>query len=239
MIRECDSPAYKGPEITILTGNSEVTSNLWANVEIAPGRFMQHILLPDTPPTVSVGEINPKLGVAFQWLEPSSDKAGEVFVSKCVTGHEVIEGKFELWPLIVKYYTPERHDLDPIFTVNLHHCKTPGCKCGLPKLDSHIKKLRSRYGTPGKNISIDDADSDAGDAQPPEFDDLLGDMRKNILLITLRTTLVSQVSPGTLWRRSCPTGRRIPRGKAARAEGALKISEEETKEEADCTGRIP
>ena len=68
---------------------------------------MQHIVLPDTPPTVSVGEINHKLGVGFQWLEPSSDKAGEVSVSKRVTGHEVIEGKFELWPLIAKSCTPE------------------------------------------------------------------------------------------------------------------------------------
>ena len=174
MIREKDFLPYKGPEITILTGNSDVTSNLWANVEIAPGRLMQHVVLPDTPPTVSVGRINHKLGVAFQWLEPSSDKAGEVFVAKRVTGHEVIEGKFELWPLIVKYYTPERHDLDPIFSVNLHHCNSPECKCGLPKLDNYIKKLRSWYGTPGQNISIEDADSDAGDEQPSESVDLLG-----------------------------------------------------------------
>ena len=85
MIQEGDVPFYTGPEIAILSGNSEITSNLWANAEIAPGRFMQHIILPDAPPTVSVGEIHHKLGVAFQWLEPSSDKAGEVFVSKCVT----------------------------------------------------------------------------------------------------------------------------------------------------------
>ena len=66
MKREEDFPPFQGPKISIETGNSDVTSNLWANVEIAPGRSMHHIFLPD----------NHKLGVAFQWLEPSSDEAG-------------------------------------------------------------------------------------------------------------------------------------------------------------------
>ena len=76
MIREADYPAYQGPKVMIGTANGDVPSDHWSDVEIAPGRFMKHIVLPDTPATVSVGEINHKLGVGFQWLEPSSDEAG-------------------------------------------------------------------------------------------------------------------------------------------------------------------
>ena len=66
MIREEDYPPVYGPITTINTGNGPVTSKLWADVEVAPGKYMRHLVLPDTAPTVSVGELNQQHGLAFQ-----------------------------------------------------------------------------------------------------------------------------------------------------------------------------
>ena len=62
--------AYDGEKIPIQTGNDIVTSHRWRRVEIAPGTFMRHIVLPHTARTVSIGDLNAQCGVGFKWIEP-------------------------------------------------------------------------------------------------------------------------------------------------------------------------
>ena len=129
------NPPKKGKLINIQTGNDVISSDLWSEVEFAPGKFMRHVVLPSTANTVSVGEVNRDHGLSFQWIEPSSlGEVGETFLSKAVSGHQTIEGRFEIMPLKVQSLTPERHDKDSTHVISLKHCLTASCRFRCPNL---------------------------------------------------------------------------------------------------------
>ena len=142
--------AYNGDEISIQTGNDIVTSHRWRRVEIAPGTFTQHVVLPHTARTISIGDLNTQCRVGFKWIEPDrKGSPGECAMFKSLDeGHEVLSGKFEIWPLGISALTPERKDDDKIIVANLNHCATPSCSCNLPKLHNFLQAAGPTSGLP-------------------------------------------------------------------------------------------
>ena len=166
-----------GKQIATQTRNDVVISNRWRKVEVAPNTFMDHVVLPLTAKTVSVGELNAKHGIAYRWLEPHSSGApGESAMIKTAAGH-VLQGTFEVWPLSILALMPERQDQDPIIVADLHHCSTQSCDCSFLKLHSFLQSLKPSSGLPaqegGASSSEDTADAALAAAEdtipaPPE-----------------------------------------------------------------------
>ena len=158
--------SIKGKKIIIHTGNGPVISDMYESTVVADGLAQNHVALPCTANTVSIGSLNVECKVGFQWLQPLSHDTGCSFgfqalsptdldahlleqissSSKYVSSNSLkqgtmhYDGLFKLFPCRIAARTPERLDSDPVLIVALSCCASPSAYgCGRPSVEACVQ----------------------------------------------------------------------------------------------------